>query len=132
MQSIAIVTVFFAGSVGMWFGFVEDLKWAVAVGLAAWVGAVIMTFTGSAPVPGPVPGIDAGTADAAEPAASGRTVASEKLVASGYVLAVIVAMFGGTAALWYGFVEDMKYVFPLGIIAMAGGTVYAFRGTVPR
>ena len=64
----------------MWVGFVEDLKWAVAVGLAAWVGAVIMTFTGSAPVPGPVPGFDAGTADAAEPAASGRTVASEKLV----------------------------------------------------
>lgn len=47
---VAVTFGFIVGSVGIWLGLVEDIKFAMFFGLAAWAGAVLATFRGRADV----------------------------------------------------------------------------------
>ena len=140
MQTIAIVAVFFGGTAGVWYGLVEDREFAMLLGFLGWVAATIATFNGGFALSWVgirakegAPGLLRAPGSPDVPRAPSRSPAPSLTRSTLFNVVIIVAALAlGTAGLWYGFVEDLKYVFSLGIIALAGATVVAFRGTVPR
>ena len=117
VTTLAYITValalFTVGSVGVLYGFTDDWEWAFLLGLAAWAGSVYLMFGGrlSAPSGGPRLG---------------------NLATPMYLIGSMAAMIAGAVAVYYGFVEDIEYLFLLGLAGWAAAVVTTFRGTLAR
>ena len=117
VTTLAYITValalFTVGSVGVLYGFTDDWEWAFLLGLAAWAGSVYLMFGGRLAAP------------------SGRPRLGN-LATPMYLTGAMAAMLGGAVAVYYGFVEDIEYLFLLGLAGWAAAVVTTFRGTLAR
>ncbi len=109
----AILALFAVGSVGVLYGFTDDWEWAFLLGLAAWAGSVYLVFGGRLSAPSMRPRLG-------------------NLATPMYLTGSMAAMIAGAAAVYYGFVEDIEYLFLLGIAVWAAAVVTTFRGTLAR
>jgi hypothetical protein len=108
----AMITLAVVGAASMWFGIVEDIKIGFAVGLLALAATVILLFSG-----GPK---SAGEREYRDSDATMKTVGLSALV--------LTALGVGAAGVWYALIEDVKIGFAIGLLALAGATLTAFRG----
>ena len=113
MHVLGVTVLLVGSSVGVWFGFVEDVEYALVLGLLGWATATIAMFSGEFKVP------------SAALLPSDATFQVGTLV---YLTNVIGLLFAGAVGMWFGFVDDLEYVFAIGLVAWAAATVVAFRG----
>ena len=110
-----------AGVVGIWFGLVEDLKFAFALGLLVMVGSLLIAFAGK---------ISFGAAiGPGQVSPSGQNAG---LSNGGFLLGITALALLGAAGIWFGLVEDIEILFFLGVVALAGSVLSSFRGSVAR
>ena len=109
----AALALFAAGSVGILYGFTDDWEWAFLLGLAAWAGSVYLMFGGRLGAPSRRPRLG-------------------NLATPMYLTGAMAAMLAGAAGVYYGLVEDIEYLFLLGLAGWAAAVVTTFRGTLAR
>jgi hypothetical protein len=108
---IALVIV---GSVGIWFGLVDDFKLGFLAGLVAFAAAIYLVFSG-----GPKPA----TAD------QNRNLDADATMKTlGLSVLIMTGLAAGAAGIWYALVDDVEFGFAAGLLVLAGTTVTAFRG----
>ena len=118
-----IVGASLAAAAGIYFGFVEDLKWAFAIGVLALAWAVLGAF-GAQVVPRalrPAPGRPA----PARPARERETPQGARPSAAAAIALVFLASAVG---IYFGFVDDLKWAFAIGVLALAWAVLSTFRG----
>ena len=110
-----------AGVVGIWYGLVEDLKFAFALGLLAMGVSVLLAFAGKIPF--------VASAEADQAVQDSQNAALATWI---FLLGITVTVLLGAVGVWYGLVEDLEILFLLGVLALSGSVLSAFRGTVAR
>jgi hypothetical protein len=111
-----LVLLLVVGGAGFWFGLIEDVEIGFLVGILALAAGTYAAFTGL------------GAAERAE--AEGATGAHTREDSQSMVLTsmIVGGLLVGAAAIWFGMIEDMKYLWILGILSLAGATLATFRG----
>ena len=130
MQAIAVTLVFFGATAGVWFGLVEDMKFAFILGVVGWAVSTIAVFNGGFSRTW----IGINVSNATMPSAPAREQGMAPGTMATYVaiVAIVGATFAGTAGVWFALVDDIKYLFPLGLAAWAAAFILAFRGSAAR
>jgi hypothetical protein len=118
MHGLVVISLFALGFASLWFGLVEDLKFAFALGLIFLAAATFMTFSGK---PGKVP-----------PPRPRSSVAAQRSGVDaremGLPVAVTIGLLLGAACVWLGLIEDIKIAMLAGIVIWAGAVLATFRG----
>jgi len=116
MQSVAIVASLLAGAVGVWFGLVEDLEFAFALGFIALAAGALAAFKGGFGMP---------------PAELVPEDAKMDIGTVAYMTVIVGGLAAGVVGMWFGLVEDLKFAFALGLLAMVVSLLIAFAGKIP-
>lgn len=125
MSQVWLIVMAVIAATGIWFGFTDDFKIAVAGSLAALVAATFYTFHGGFGALGALPDYVAREPQVARQkrGLSGEDMATMRLVAL-ITVGVLVASVG----IWLAFAEDIKPAMLIAVLAVAGATQAVFRG----
>ena len=117
MSLIGVLALLLGGMAGIYYGLVDDQKWAFALGMLGVAASVISMFGGRV-LPEK---ISLGTS------ADAPKWVRETLFVSGVVAAFLV----GTAGMVLAFTEDSKWAMLFGLLVIGGAVITIFRGRLP-
>jgi hypothetical protein len=106
-----VLALFGGGSVALYYGFTDDVKLLVMVGILGWVSSVFIVFRGGLGLP-----------------TDGRSY--ESAITFMYLVGVLAVAVGSSVGVYYAFVDDIKILMLFGVAGLAASVVTAARGTL--
>ncbi len=125
MSQLWLVVLVVVAAAGIWLGFAEDFEIGMVVALVALVAATLYAFHGGFGSLGELP--EYAVSEPKPPKQKGgmpnQDMATMKLTAL-----VVIGVVVGAGGFWLGFAEDIEVALLIGVLAVAGATLAAFRG----
>ena len=125
MSQLWLVVLVVVAAAGIWLGFAEDFEIGMVVALVALVAATLYAFHGGFGSLGELPeyAVSEPQPPKQKSGLSNQDMATMKLTAL-----VVIGVVVGAGGFWLGFAEDIEVALLIGVLALAGATLAAFRG----
>ena len=125
MSQLWLVVLVVVAAAGIWLGFAEDFEIGMVVALVALVAATLYAFHGGFGSLGELPEY---AVSEPKPPKQKRGMSNQDMATMKLTALVVIGVVVGAGGFWLGFAEDIEVALLIGVLAVAGATLAAFRG----